>query len=148
MRLLVFASLLQTACLLFLVGSVLSEKPASVPTASAVDVTAAPIGKPAGEPVSEMRLRRIIREELAALDLGNASSAAREPLPSRSPEVAHYQRELVSSQIDYYSSVGQITEKQMQELQREIAVLDEAGRREMLSKLTRAMNAGRIKGHL
>lgn len=99
--------------------------------------------------MEEAQLRRIIREELAVAlrdrDEHRVKDAAAQ---RRSPEDNHYQREYVSQQIDYYASVGSIDEQEMHELQREIAELDEAGRKEMLSKLTRAMNARQIKGQL
>jgi hypothetical protein len=41
-----------------------------------------------------------------------------------------------------------MTDAQMQELQTSIAQLDEAGRKQMMSKLMRALNSGEIKGRL
>jgi len=54
----------------------------------------------------------------------------------------------VERQIDHYRSVGAISEMQMMDLQGEIARLDPASQREMLSKLARAMNAQEITGRM
>ena len=152
MRFLVAASLVQTACLLFLVIHALGETGAQPVVQRAAVVEGGRGVTPGHVPAAvtdEALLRQIIREEIAALDDDVGSNATSETrTTARSPEEVRYQRAYVSDQIDYYASVGAISPEQMHELQREIAALDEAGRREMLSKLTRAMNAGRIEGHL
>lgn len=58
------------------------------------------------------------------------------------------QRAVVEQQIENYRGVGAITESQMQDLQADIAQLDDAPRRQMMSKLIRALNSGDIKGRL
>jgi hypothetical protein len=55
------------------------------------------------------------------------------------------QRDAVAQQIEAYRATGTITDAQMLELQADIAQLDAASRRQMLSRLTRALNAGRSK---
>lgn len=152
MKILVATNLLQAAGLLLLVVLVLNDG-GSVPASAAT--TAAPTYSYAGSPdapgpvIDEARLRQIVREELIVVlrnqdEYRMNDAAARQ----RSPEENRYQREHVSQQIDYYTSVGEISEQDMHELQRSIAELDNAGRREMLSKLTRAMNTQQIKGQL
>lgn len=101
-------------------------------------------------PASEALLRRIIREELAAQGVndpetersGNNAVAPTDPADTRD------RRDSVARQIDYYASLGEISDKEMLTLQAEIAKLDPSGRREMLGKLTRALNSGAIRGHL
>lgn len=152
MRILVATNLLQAAGLLLLVILLLGQRDDTpVPPAK----TGTPAFSFAAEPnitpsaMNEAQLRQIIREELASAMRNEGESrmndvAARQ----RTPEENRYQREYVSQQIDYYASVGEISEQDMQELQRSIAELDNAGRKEMLSKLTRAMNTQQIKGQL
>lgn len=98
------------------------------------------------------KLRQIIREESRA-QLDSRSEADRqteEAVASGSTSDAEYQyqRERVAQQLEYHTSVGSISDTDMQKLQGEIAKLDEAGRTEMLSKLTQAMNSGQLEGRL
>ena len=145
---------MQVACLVLLAvlvfeddgaGSTGANENPSHPGAAVAEKPAAT----ASGGMEEAQLRRIIREELAvALRDQDEHRIKDTAAQRRSPEDNHYQREYVSQQIDYYASVGSIDEQEMHELQREIAELDEAGRKEMLSKLTRAMNTRQIKGQL
>ena len=96
----------------------------------------------------EDRLRAIIREELAALPLPASQADNANAYRSVNPAEIEYQREQVAQQLEYHISVGTISEVDMARLQMEIATLDEAGRREMLGALTRAMNSGRLDGRL
>ena len=57
-------------------------------------------------------------------------------------------RDAVSHQIEYYSSVGHISELEMQNLQTDIAHLDAAGRRDMFRRLVQELNSGRLQGRL
>ena len=100
----------------------------------------------------ENRLRKIVREELAA-QLGALSEVSTQEdsatvLEPEDEVKYQYQRELVAQQLNYHTSVGRISDMDMQMLQMEIAKLDEAGRREMLGRLTRAMNSGELDGRL
>jgi hypothetical protein len=56
--------------------------------------------------------------------------------------------EQVSQQLEYYVSIGSISNAEMQRLQMDIAKLDAKGRTEMLRELTRALNSGRLEGQL
>jgi TolA-binding protein len=57
-------------------------------------------------------------------------------------------REVVAQQIEAHAAAGSITDAQMQELQAEIAQLDDASRKQMMNKLIRTLNSGDIKGRL
>ncbi|MCG8432409.1 MAG: hypothetical protein MJA83_00080 [Gammaproteobacteria bacterium] len=98
--------------------------------------------------LDEKRLRKIIREELAAQsNAGSARDTKAEPFQAY--EAKHeVQREMVDQELEYFRSVGAISDMEMQDLQTEISKLTEADRREMLRKLIKAMNAGEIKGRL
>jgi hypothetical protein len=98
----------------------------------------------------EARLRQIIREELRAHPATGANSDQRvaksaTPNPDIKPE-SSFQLDRVSQKIDYFSSVGHISEVEMGNLEMEIAKLDPVDRREMLRKLTQALNSGTIEG--
>jgi hypothetical protein len=101
---------------------------------------------------NEDQLRQIIREELAAqLDssFGPAEQMDAVFAPNSTEKAEdQYQREQVAQQLDYHTSVGRISDTDMQKLQMDIAKLDEAGRKEMLSELTRTLNSGQLKGRL
>ena len=102
--------------------------------------------------VDENQLRQIIREELRAQLDGRSGSAKQMDavIASDSTDTAEnqYQRELVAQQLLYHTSVGSISNVDMQKLQGEIAKLDAASQKEMLGKLTRALNSGELEGRL
>ena len=108
---------------------------------------------PVNELITEDRLRRIIQEELRShlgrMDL-NASQQQAQLIAEQDVDgaVVSAQREFVLGQLDYYSSVGSISAADMTQLQMEIAKLDETGRKEMMSRLNRALNTGELKGNL
>lgn len=101
---------------------------------------------------NEDRLRQIIREELGAeLDRRSDPDKQMDPViasSSTDKTETDFQRELVTQQLEYYSSVGSISDSEMQKLQMEIAKLDDTGRTEMLRELSRAINSGRLEGQL
>jgi len=149
MKLLATLLALQCAGIGFLVWQSLGGAPArpTIAMPAAADVAAA-------VPADDERLRRIVREELAAQ---LATAAAGAPAPDRAAAVPpaprdaekdRLQRERVDRVIEHYRSVGAISEAQMAELQNDIAQLDATSRREMLRKLTRAMNAQEITGRM
>jgi len=102
--------------------------------------------------VDENQLRQIIREELRAQLDGRSGSDKQmgAVIASDSTDTAEnqYQRELVAQQLLYHTSVGSISNVDMQKLQGEIAKLDAASQKEMLGKLTRALNSGELEGRL
>ena len=101
--------------------------------------------------LNEATLRRIIREELAALpattatlqtaEEGNAAGSTHDPDGA-------LQLELVNEQLDGYIRAGAISDTEMAALQGEIAKLDKATRHEVLGRLVRAINSGSLKGQL
>ena len=153
---------LQTGVLLFLLGKVVAiesgmpEAEYEDPNTLVSDVFDAKANAAySGERYSyphEVQLRQIIREELSAyLDNKPESGNHEESAATFSAvDTAEYQqrRELVVQQLDYHTSVGSISDADMQKLQGDIAKLDEAGRKEMLNELTRALNSGGLDGRL
>lgn len=100
----------------------------------------------------EDRLREIIREEFAiALEdvrtvAGNTNASPAQPLQS-GPDYERSRKDVAQS-VDYYVSVGRITEREMSRLQQDIAKLNPADRRAMMGAIVRAMNNGRLEGQL
>lgn len=149
MRANVILSVLQAFCLLALVMLLLrAPAPPPAPSQSAAGASAS-----TAAPIDEARLRRIIREEMRALaarppagDEAVISSPALVPPRDRVADLE--QRDYVEQQLAYLTSVGEATRSDMLHLEQEIAKLNPADRREMLSRLARAINAGRINGHL
>lgn len=161
MKTITILSLVQTGILLILLGKIVFfEEESTIPGDAEQNISASiPFDDPPTESHAatayypdENRLRKIVREELAA-QLGGLSeaSAQKESAAVLEPEDEakyQYQRQQVAQQLDYHTSVGRISDTDMQKLQMDIAKLDEAGRREMLGKLTQAMNSGGLKGRL
>ena len=106
----------------------------------------------AEDPQDEERLRRIIRQELSAqLQTQQQPGELPDPSIARAPADQadyEYQRDQVVRQIDYYRSIGSISQAQMQSLQSDIAYLDPQDRQRMLNRLVQAMNSGEIDGNL
>jgi hypothetical protein len=157
MKTLITLSVLQTIGIVALVVHAFREEHPAAPGQHTSNSSAVAISPDtssrvisAAPDVDEERLRTIIREELARLiqpaTQGNAAPAvATRP---RNPSADARQREVVAQQIEAYAAAGAITDMQMQELQAEIAQLDDASRKQMMSKLIRALNSGDIKGRL
>ncbi len=121
---------------------------------AAADDSASRVRQPTDRPLTaedEQRLRTIIREEFAQLQLPpNAQGGGPAPPPesARSEPEDRRRRELVAQQIEAYQAVGSISDLQMLELQTDIAHLDAASRKQMLSKLITSINSGYLKGRL
>ena len=162
MKILAAMGVLQIVAIILLYGKLveidgnLSRAVVTQPaTATSAGPTTAPTPQNVVSPGSlanEDKLRQIIREELTA-QLGDSSRQdLRAELPVAQASVNQFeieqQREFVIQQLDYYSSVGNISDPEMQKLQMDIAKLDAAGRTEMLRELNRALNSGRLKGRL
>ena len=100
--------------------------------------------------MDDNQLRQIIREELGALLDSKPGPETKKDAIVASNAIDNteiqYQRELVAQQLEYYASVGSISDMDMQKLQGEITKLDEVSRREMLRKLTQALNSGELQG--
>ena len=67
---------------------------------------------------------------------------------TRDPEADLNQKTLVDQQIEYYRSMGRISDSEMDLLLGEAAKLNPPDRKQMMSKLVRALNAGEISGKL
>ncbi len=97
-------------------------------------------------------LRQIIRDELSAqLDSRSGPGTRAGPVPASAlvdKDEYKRRREQVAEQLSYYTSVGNISNAEMQKLQTDIARLDPASRKEMLMELNRALNSGRLEGQL
>ena len=107
----------------------------------------------------EARLRRIISEELAsqlneivpvnATDNSATTNAATHSaaILDTGPDYER-RRDAVAQSIDYYVSVGRITEQEMSRLQLDIAKLNPDDRLVMLGAIVGAMNNGKLDGRL
>jgi hypothetical protein len=152
MKTLMTLSALQTIGIVVLLIHVLGEErePATVRSTDPVAVASSPFANASPDTASladEDRLRIIIREELAA-QRGVRAEVTTPAAAAQDEGSNPLLQERVARQIEAYQAAGAITDAQMQELQVQIAQLDEAGRKRMRSKLIRAMNAGDIKGRL
>ena len=162
MKTLTILGLVQTALLLFLLGKIVlvDEETSVAARAEQNTLVSDYLADTQSQSHSgntyiypdEDRLRQIIREELAALPAGGIGAVkqaeAEVVLSSTDNAENQYQREQVAQQLNYYTSVGRISDADMQKLQGEIAKLDEASRTEMLRMLTRALNSGQLEGRL
>ena len=129
--------------------AIIAENAASVEPPVAAESHSLPMQST--RPLNEGRLRKIVREELRAqLDesLPSATQAAEDegPEPVSAAEY-QYRLDAAMENLDYYIVEGEISNADMIKLQSEIALLDEDGRRQMLSLLTRAMSTGELEGH-
>lgn len=153
-------SLVQTGLLILLFGRVVSledELAAQSPDEQTKFASYPFFPPPANDyssqaylPIDEDQLRRIIREELGAYSAVTANAEGHEPEASISNPATlaenQYQLDRVSEQIEYFASVGRISDADMQDLQTEIARLDKTDRTATLRKLTQALNSGAIDG--
>ena len=161
MKTITILSLVQTAILLILLGKIVFFEEESTISGDAEQY--ASVNNPFDAPSTdghvatayypdENQLRQIIREELGAQLDGRSgpdeeTDSFKESNTSDHPEY-QYQRELVAEQLEFHTSVGSISDTDMQRLQGDIAKLDAAGQKEMLGRLTRALNAGQLDGRL
>lgn len=160
MKALTILSLVQTGLLILLFGRVVSleddlaaQSPIEQRPSTSDPFIPAPANDYSGQAYSsidEDQLRRIIREELGAYSAVTANAEGHEPEASISDPATlaenQYQLDRVSEQIEYFASVGRISDADMQDLQIEIANLDAASRPLALRKLTQALNSGAIEG--
>lgn len=102
--------------------------------------------------LDEAEMRRVIREELAAI-AATATPAPRSPStgpaePSPVPVASAAQVARVDQRVDEYIRSGVISDAEMARLQSEIATLDPAARRAVMQRLVRALNSGALDGRL
>ena len=159
MKVLVTLSILQTALILFLIvagnrGESGLDRVAERDGGEAASVESlSGAQSPSQRDADDARLRQIIREELQSSLTADAQEARRQEesaaaIAAEDPRASEYRRDVVERQIEYYRSLGTISDSEMEALQVEIAKLDSSGRNQMMSKLVRAMNAGEIHGKL
>lgn len=99
-------------------------------------------GSPAAFPKDwELTLREIVREEITQANLARANDVVEQkPDRKRTKEIVEI-RGRVFSRLNYYESVGRISDLQLAALEADIVQLDDRGRREALVRLVRALNA-------
>ena len=161
MKTITILAVVQTGILLFLLGKIVlfEEETTVAGNAGQNTLVSDPFDDPPPDRnataihyVDYDQLRQIIREELRAQLDGRSGSDKKMDavIASDSTDTAEnqYQRELVAQQLLYHTSVGSISNVDMQKLQGEIAKLDAASQKEMLGKLTRALNSGELDGRL
>ena len=161
MKTLTILGLVQTALLLFLLGKIVlvDEETSVAARAEQNTLVSDPFDDASIDSHAaamyysdEDQPRKIIREELAAqlgaLSESGAQKQSAAVLELEDETAFQYQRELVAQQLEYHTSVGSISDMDMQKLQGQIAKLDKASRTQMLRKLTRALNSGRLEGRL
>lgn len=160
MKSLLFLVIIQTIGILFLAyKAVATDSPAVISAEVQRPAPAKSNSETAGahsitnpEFPGETRLRQIIREELEAYAALDANSSKRPDsyaeTTTRNNAEYRYQKEYVERQIAYFKSLGEISNSDMQEMQREIVKLNTSDRQEMLNKLIQALNSGEIKGQL
>lgn len=155
-------AVIQVALLAFLAAQVTTlERPVGPAETDAVPPAASRVAagrfvvQPEAMPTPEAleaSLRRIVREEIAAAVQAGAIPAAQDARQVKTGSVAPrpdpQRLAVVSSQLDYFIGIGSISPSEMAVLQGGIAQLDEAGRRQMLGRLVRAINTGSLKGEL
>ena len=101
-------------------------------------------------PISEKRLRQIVREEVRS-QLREFGASITQPAHIEEPDPVsdaeyEYRLEAAMQHLDYYIGENEISDIDMANLQGEIARRDDEGRRQMLSLLTRALNSGELEG--
>lgn len=115
---------------------------------------AAPGPSAYGPTLTASDIRQILREELAASGAAKAANTTYAPTGAAaaasalSPSEASQMKSTAQQRLDYFVAQGEIGEAEMAELQDRIGALPAAERREMLSKLTKALSSGKLKGQL
>lgn len=99
----------------------------------------------------ESLLRRVVREELRAqLDRApsvQVQSSGGQIADTVSEEEYQYRLDASLQNLDYYIKQGEISDAEMAELQAGMAALNQEGRRQMLSLISKALSSGELKGH-
>ena len=148
MKALILLSIIQLGLLLVLLVEYMSQ-PSAAPAAVEDNNLKIVETRDPQPGISEAQLRSIIREELAQFTPKSAGITAVEVASAAETETSDAgQLEYVAQQIEYYSSVGTISDAEMESLQYEVAKLSGTDRKRMLSKLVVALNAGEIDGKL
>lgn len=146
-----FAQLIAILLMYTKIGVVEADLAAVISTQETEEYRNSPANPP-DDHLTEDRMRQIMREELAArfthqtgpAEPGDPVSAA----GPRDPMEVERQREQVFQQLEYFKSIGHISDIEMQRLQTDIAKLDSVGRSEALRELSRAINSGGLEARL
>lgn len=97
----------------------------------------------------EDRLRGILREEFARQPQARVDEHVTAPTAvaakPRDDAAARLQRELVTHDVQSYISRGSITDRQLNDLQAQMATLDAKTRRQLMSRLIKAMSSGDLE---
>lgn len=100
-------------------------------------------------------IREIVHEELAGFAADDPASTYQQTAagPPGSSDASPYKdnpifKETVRQDLENYIRVGEMTEGEMADLQQKIARLPADQRREMLSRLTKALNSGELDARL
>ncbi len=88
-------------------------------------------------------IRQVVREEIASLSVQQVQTATVSPTPRT---VSARELTAIRQRIDGFIARGAIESSEMTDLQTTIAQLPPEARREMFSRLTKAMNDGEIDG--
>lgn len=96
----------------------------------------------------QLRMRRIVREELEAHFVNTQNSGPRESEESAGqrmdPLLSGHELDLIIQEISNYQSLGQISLKDIEDLQMEIVRLNDADRKVAFSSLAKAVNSGSL----
>lgn len=101
-----------------------------------------------GGGITESQVRRVIREELAAIDRPSPTVEQAEERQALTGYELERQFDLVMETLDYHIQEGRISEVDMANLQLEIAKLDKDRRHQAFSALVKAMNTGDLEAEL
>lgn len=151
MRTLVALAVIQTAILVFLAAKIVGMDRTPVAATAAAATSPAPIAvHRTVQPLTAGQVRSIVAEELEKHASIAAGPAEAQPVARSAAAATEYghQVDAVTRQIDYYRSIGNISELQMVALQTEIGRLDKGDRQKMLNQLVKAISAGEIDGEL
>ena len=108
----------------------------------------APPPKPATtSEIDAALIRHIVRSELDAFAAKTPAPAAADEIDANriDPIEAEARTNWARESIEYYRTVGEISEKEIEEFEREIATLDPSIQKAMLSELFVEINKGNVR---
>jgi len=158
MKTIITLSILQLLAILFLLAEIVGVDEKTVESAEKSPVEVQPHTLTAVKATrgntggfDESLLRRVVREELRA-QLDRTPSVQVHSSGGQTSDTvseAEYQYRLDASlqNLDYYIEQGEISDAEMAELQAGMAALNQEGRRQMLSLISKALSSGELKGH-
>ncbi|MBD3648894.1 MAG: hypothetical protein HUJ31_15915 [Pseudomonadales bacterium] len=149
MKLLIGAIVLQTFALVYLVIQTVETNErleTLVVTVSEGQGTEVPVEltTSAGQNFDEFQLRRVIREELAAL-MGQPADPAPTNARARSQPSSPAEVQAAELALEQVVNSGYIDQSQLEAMQMQFAQLDPNAREQMFRRLTRAINNGAVR---